>query len=760
MPSSQATPPFPAEGEQLNDLGWPTDTGPFVALLDVSSKLEYDTLKEWIAGHGPQDERVVTVRIPASRRITQQRLDPRLGARLAANDDPLLIPLRVVWLPAEERGRRRVRIRDIVVFGDPRDPNRLRQQWVKTRYPDRLRVVMGEPARKSALDKRWRDPGGHGPADGTPLEDYVALQAWLALERAERRLRGSRYKVPKFIGEDLYWRRGFQHGVAALAMAEGASLKRMQARTSRYLREIAATHSPYVIDIAVAIMGGIIRMAHRSVDYRPDELRAIYEMGQRHSLVFLPSHKSNFDHLVLSFVMYENALPQNHTAGGINMNFFPIGPLLRRTGIFFIRREFKDNEPYKFVLRRYVEYLLEKRFALEWYVEGGRSRTGKLREPRLGLLAYVAEAYTEGLVDDVVLIPVSLMYDQISDVRSYAAEQVGGAKERESFAWALKFISNSRHQHGGIYVRFGTPIRLAERLAPGMDLSTGDGRLAVPRLAFAVNNEINAVMPITPVSLASLALLGSGLPMTVGDVMAYLEPYLAYIKWRDLPTSAPLAADTVDLFARALAELSANGVIERSTAPDEATYTVGAGAHLAVAYYRNAVVHHFLDRAIAEVAFASAVAVGEDGFDAVFAHALGMRDLLKFEFFFAPRSTFRKDIERETGHLEPQEPAMSPAVLRPFLDAYRVAADVLVAATGQRMAPQELTQRALNVSARYLKDGVIVPEARSTSLFDSAAQLAAHRGLLSAHSDGRNDLADEVSWLLQRVAEFPVDHGA
>src|SRR5207247_7828885 len=124
-----------------------------------------------------------------------------------------------------------------------------------------------------------------------------------------------------------------------------------------------------------------------------------------------------------------------HTAGGINMNFFPMGGLMRRTGIFFIRRSFKDNEVYKFVLRQYIDYLIEKRFPLEWYIEGGRSRSGKLLPPRFGLLAYVVDSYRRGRADDVALIPVSIAYDQISDVQDYAHEQRGGVKQRESFGW-------------------------------------------------------------------------------------------------------------------------------------------------------------------------------------------------------------------------------------------------------------------------------------------------------------------------------------
>ncbi len=171
----------------------------------------------------------------------------------------------------------------------------------------------------------------------------------------------------------------------------------MAARTSRYVREIAATHSPWMIDVVTGGFRRLITKAYVELDYDHEELEALYRMGQRYPLVFLPTHKSHFDHQSLQFALYENGLPPNHTAGGINMNFFPVGPLIRRSGVFFIRREFKDNEAYKFVLRRYIDYLLQRRFPLEWYIEGARSRTGKLLPPKLGMLAYVVEGYQRGL---------------------------------------------------------------------------------------------------------------------------------------------------------------------------------------------------------------------------------------------------------------------------------------------------------------------------------------------------------------------------
>ena len=390
--------------------GWPVSAaGPVLLLLDAETSIERELIKGWIERNQPTDVRVDIAYIPATRRVRRRRRsDPRLEARVAQHDDPTMVPIRVVWLARERDGKRRVSLKDFIVFGDPRDPNIARQRWIRTFQPERIRIVVGESAHKSRLEMLWADPSGRGPAEGTSLSEFIALKAWLALERAERSLRGARYKVPKFLREDLYWSRGFQRGVSRLAIQQDAPLSKMQRNTARYLKEIAATHSPYVIDIVTGIMAWVLSLGYQNLEYSTEDLRELYQIGEEHPLVFLPSHKSNSDHLVLQYVLYQNEFPPNHTASGINLNFFPIGPLLRRTGIFFIRREFKTNEPYKFVLRQYIDYLLEKRFPLEWYLEGGRSRTGKLRAPRLGMLSYVVDAYLRGLVDDVVFIPVSI----------------------------------------------------------------------------------------------------------------------------------------------------------------------------------------------------------------------------------------------------------------------------------------------------------------------------------------------------------------
>ncbi|HUI26019.1 MAG TPA: glycerol-3-phosphate acyltransferase, partial [Candidatus Kryptonia bacterium] len=230
--------------------GWPAaDARPVVFLVDAASALERRLIDEWIARHRPESAastNVELIPIPPTRGRRNGQLDARLEARLATSDDPLLAPVRVVWQPAQRDGVRAVRLSDLLTFGDPRDPGRLRQAWTLRRHPDRCCIVAGEPAPASELRRRWQRAGGTDVAQTTGLPEFVARQAALALERAERRLRGARYKVPRLVHEDILSRPACRGGLAQLARELGRDESKVTRDASRYLREIAASHSTYV----------------------------------------------------------------------------------------------------------------------------------------------------------------------------------------------------------------------------------------------------------------------------------------------------------------------------------------------------------------------------------------------------------------------------------------------------------------------------------------------------------------------------------
>jgi glycerol-3-phosphate O-acyltransferase len=760
---TMANNPYAAVALQ-DEPAWPSEPGPYLVLFETTGPLERRLLTGWIERNKPEAAHAGDVQIAflpqTRRRRRRRRLDRRIEAFFHTGEDPLLMPLRVSWLPSERGGRRTVGWRDLLTPGDPRDPDPIRQFVIHRWRPDRCRIVGGDPVRASAVRDAWESPSGRGRTDGHSLAEFAALRSWIRLERAERRLRGNRYKVPKFPRESLIDHPAFTSGVAKLAHETDTSYEAMAFRMRRYVKEIAATHSPYVIDLVTGATRWLISKAHTELDYDEEELAALYQMSQNHPLVFLPSHKSNFDHLVLQYVLYQNGLPPNHTAGGINMNFFPIGPVLRRSGVFFIRREFRDNEPYKFVLRRYVDYLLEKRFPMEWYIEGGRSRSGKLRAPRYGMLAYVVDSYVRGSSEDIIIIPVSIAYDQIQDVGAYASEQAGGAKERESFRWLVTTVRGLRRKAGAIHLRFGAPISVKGFLAFQDDLpdDPDDTRNpAIPKLAFEVAVRLNEVTPITPTSLVTLALLSADdRSLSVDETVAVLEPYLDFVTRRDLPTSEKLGLDQPAKVAATLAELETHGVVESFVGSTATVYRVRQNQHLAAAYYRNTIIHFFVNRAITEMALIHISSEGHHGDmqRAVLNEALRLRDTLKFEFFFSATDEFEQEIRNELvdhdvdlqKHLAAGDaeailrsfrPFVSHSILRPFFEAYRVVGDIIEQhAYNTGVDKQDVRSEALALGKQYVLQGLVAkPESISKVLFESALSLAENRALFKDGPD-------------------------
>ncbi len=762
---------------------WPAaDHRPVVFLTDTASPLEQRLLARWIEAARPAAAAASeAIPIPSSRRPRRGRVDPRLEARLATGDDPLLAPLRVAWDPPNADGAREVRLSDLWDFGDPRDPGRLRQRWTLARHPERCRIVVGEPAPVSDLRRRWQRASGTDAAHTTGLAEFVAHQATLTLERADRRLRGSRYKVPRFVHEAIVARPAFRGGVARLARELARSDADVLREATRDLREIAATHSPYVIDLAAHLIRLLYTRGYEGLVYDRRQLAELYALAQRHPVVFLPTHKSNLDHLVLQYALHENGHPPNHTAGGINMNFFPVGPLVRRSGVFFIRRSFRDDAVYKFVLRQYVDYLVEKRFPLEWYIEGGRSRSGKLLPPMFGMLAYVVDAYRRGKSEDVFLIPVSIAYDQIQDVGDYVAEQRGAAKQRESFGWFVKVVRSLRKRSGRIHIRFGEPLSLQGALGPpdpSAEPAADEQNLALQKLGFAVAVRINHATPITPTSLVTMALLGSAdRALTVDEVATSLGNLLDYVRRRQLPTTGDLGLDTRDGVRRALDVLVESGVVACFAEGQDAVYLLGAEQQMAAAYYRNTIIHFFVNGAIVELALLGAAERGgSDPVATFWDEAMRLRDLLKFEFFFADREMFRGDIAAEIALHDPAwettlaggadamqglvrriRPLSAHRVLRPFLEAYRVVGDALArTAPATTVTEPAFIATCLGLGKQYtLQRRIHSQESVSKVLFSTALRLARNREAVAPGGadivERRRLFAEEIRRALRHI---------
>jgi glycerol-3-phosphate O-acyltransferase len=533
---------------------------------------------------------------------------------------------------------------------------------------------------------------------------------------------------------------------------------------------------PFYLNRLVQLSRALIRPGYGDrIDYDPVEVEHVRAVMASNPTVLLPSHKSNLDAAVTKLAIRDNGLPPPHIFAGINMAFWPMGPAARRAGSIFIRRDTKDLPVYRFTLREYIGYLVENRQHLEWYIEGGRSRTGKLLPPRLGLLVYVIDAYLEGRVDDIVLVPMSIVYDQLSDVRDFAHEAGGGEKQPEGVGWLVEFYRRQRRRYGRIYVRFGEPLSLRDRLGPPAGSPAGhQAERGLQKLALEVSWRINQVTPVTANALVALTLLGAhGVAMTLEQLRIALGDALADVRRRRLPLASSVEALDHEEGVRAtLDSLEANGTVRSYTGGPDPVYSIGDDQHLAAAFYRNTAIHFFVNPAIAEVAVAGVARSDHaDGTAVFWAEAMNLRDLLKFEFFFPDRDEFiaavgagltsrapRWENELTPGGagalLTALHPSFAGTVLRSFVEAYSVVAHELVRreptavidhksflAACQATGQQYLLQRRLRTN-----------ESLSRPLYATGLQLAESRGLLTPG----NDVADR-RWAFRRELDRVLD---
>lgn len=752
MPLVQTSFPSTSNGDQAS--------GSVLVLADARTATEQELIAAWARAQHPSAELLY-------------HDDPLLASRLESADDLVVAPVRITWLPRERDGDRRVRPADLLALTNPHRPWAFLQRRIVRADPQRARVTAGEPAPASDLRRRFSDEvGGAGGAAG--FAAFVARQASLALERAERQVIGDRYKVPRLVAEQITASARFRERVAELADRLGRPRDEVLDDATNALQEVAAVQSRLAIDVFRAVMGPLHKRAW-NVEVDAAGLERLRELNRRHALVFLPSHRSYADPLVLAQVLDGHDFPRNHLVAGGNMAFWPIGPLGKRAGLIFIRRSFGDDDIYKLAVREYFGHLVAKRFNIEWYLEGGRTRTGKLRPPRYGLLRYLVDALSDNRAKDVVLVPVSIIYEQLEEVEAMAAEQSGAKKQAEGLRWLAGYARAQRRNVGAAQVRFGEPLSLRERLD-----AAGEGPAQLEKVAFAVCDGINRATPVTASSLVTFALLGvRDRALTLDQVARVSAPLLEYIERRNI--AAPLVQLRRPAGLRqALDALGEAGVVSAFTGGTEPVWSIAHGQRHVAAFYRNGAIHHLVNRAIVELAILGVARSSRSGdpLDAAWEDAVRLRDLLKFEFFFADKARFREELVEELELLDagwrdhvgtPEDAAallaasrmlVAHRALRSFLDAQLVVAHLLAARDPRSEIDRDaFIKECLGVGQQFLLQGKLHgAESVSAELYASALRQASNRDLVDpgreAVSTARDAFLEEIEEVLARLTRI------
>jgi glycerol-3-phosphate O-acyltransferase len=726
-----------------------TPTDDALVLASVDTPAEVKMLDDWLAEQrkAHPDARIEVLQLPSENEPPPAVL-ARLVELLEVDEGRSVVPVRVFWIPGGLPTRSKV-----VALLSGRDtyrPPKLLQRNILRKDASRARVVAGEPATVAELRKNWTDTTvAENPRD---FARFVMRRAELAIDRVELRLLGPEYKSPRLIKPELLASARFRQGLEKIP---GATVD----KAGDMLDELATGWSRFSVDLIPTLGRAIFsRGFDPKIDYDRAEIETMRGALENHPAVLLFSHRSYLDGAIVPVAMQENRLPPVFTFAGINLAFGVMGPLMRRSGVIFIRRKL-DDPTYKYVLKEFVGYIVEKRFNLNWSIEGTRSRTGKMLPPKLGLLAYVADAYLAGRSDDILLQPVSISFDQLHETAEYAAYARGGEKTPESLSWLYNFIkAQGERNYGKIYVRFPDAVSMREYLGePHGQMATDESakRLAMQKMAFEVAWRILRVTPINATGLVSALLLTTnGVALTLDQLHHTMQDSLDYLQRTKTPmTNSALRLRTTDGVRAAVDALSGGHPVTRVDGGREPVWRIAPEDEHEAAFYRNTLIHAFLETSIVELSLAYAGRAAGDRLDAFWTQAMRLRDLLKFEFYFADSAAFKEHVAEEMSWHEDWEqhvtaggdevdamlrakrPLIAGAMLRPFIEAYEIVADVL-RGTPPEISEKDLTALALGVGGQYIaQDRVRSNESVSALLFATARQVVADRNLLAPAAD-------------------------
>ena len=510
-------------------------------------------------------------------RSTSLKVDPAIGDELATR----LIPVSIYWGHQPDRALSLWKVL-------------LSDQWASTSKFRKILCI--------ALTRRHILVHFGDPLDVDELTNDLPSAA-LKTKRIHRLLR-RHFKSQKqsIIGPDLSHRRTLLDELLAAPAVDAAIMTvaeaserprhRVAAQAYRYASEIASDQSYRVIRFFSIILTWLWNRLYNGIEV--SHLERVRAVSDNAEIVYVPCHRSHIDYLLLSYVLYHNGLALPHIAAGINLNLFLVGPLLRRAGAFFMRRSFKEDLLYKAVFDEYIHLLLSKGYSLEYFVEGGRSRTGGMLTPRPGMINMTLRGYYRDHHRDIQFVPVYFSYERVLEISSYLDERKGHQKKTESLRDLFGVFRYFKLDFGQVSVNFGEPISLEQflsmRVDSDLEMIEPDKHKAICReLGHHIVQGINAAIPVNPTQILATLFVHAGHLEIPEERLRRQLRFLTTLIEADQISSIFDQSDAqiIDYF------LSTSGA-ERQLRDGEPMITITPGGLIDMRYYSNSVTHLFV----------------------------------------------------------------------------------------------------------------------------------------------------------------------
>ncbi|MBN1840923.1 MAG: 1-acyl-sn-glycerol-3-phosphate acyltransferase [Deltaproteobacteria bacterium] len=499
-----------------------------------------------------------------------------------------------------------------IFFGSEENPGRLRRWMAILRTPQKAFVETSDPLNLLSFVQKADNQERSAQQQAFVLRQMLLDQ----INRHRQSITGPVLKTRVELKELILRNERFQDFMRGYAQTGKKNLADLHKKADEDLNDIAADYSPHFIQAISMIFGWIWKTMFDGIVLDMEGLNRVKSAATRAPIVFVPCHRSHFDYLILSHVLITNNMPCPHVTAGQNLAFWPVGTLFRKSGAFFIRRSFHGARLYAQVFSEYVRMLIQQGFNIEFFIEGGRSRTGKMALPKTGLLTILIEAYKTGACQDLIFAPVYVGYDRLLEESAILGELEGREKKQESFAQLIRARKLLNKRHGRVYVQFDEPISLKALVSEAgkslQDMEHAEYQALGRNLAYRIINAVNRISVVTSQAITASAILNYPKhSFTQSDLMTCVETYLNYLIFHNARLSENLD-DTLLGIKNVLAIYSKRKFVEKQKIkakdeppPADPRYVASENKRMNLEYYKNNCIHHFVPAAYTALAILS-----------------------------------------------------------------------------------------------------------------------------------------------------------
>ena len=690
-----------------------------------------------------------------------------LLAAQAQSASPIqLVPLVVVWSRAPEVARSEAAR---FVLGSADEPGPLQKLWAVLTRSEQAIVQAGAPLDLVALQHRL----GDGPVSRRARAARILLRRYLY--RESHTLRGPRIRPYRWTRRIVLTSPEVRAVVREEAAATGRTPARVYAEVDRTLDKIAARMSYPFVRFADHFCRFLFTRIFNGVDLRPEDAERIRAAFRQGTPILVPCHRSHLDYILISWVCYQHDIFIPHVCAGDNLSFFPLGTVLRRVGGFFIKRSFKGERVFPVVFERYLRQLIRDGFPIEFYLEGGRSRTGKLLPAKHGVLSMVLDAAFGGREDrDAIFLPMAICYEQIAEEGAYARELGGEKKRSEDLGQVVKASQVIRKRYGKVYLRVGEALPARSVTSElGVDwpaLSKGQRKEVLQRTGERLMVRISRQLVALPTGLVALGLLAqSRSSLRFAELRDRCVRLLGQLE-RKGTLGAEAGLGQPRALATALARFEAEKMVtrvldggSRDAYGDADILQIMPDRRITLEYYKNSIIH-----AVAPLSLLAAAVRGEREAPRITRARVcevfrTLTFLLRYEFALDPDQRLDQledeamadlvaygaaEVDADGGVLvpDPRRIAELAELTRNFIESYVLVLDGARALRTKDCTIRELPGLIQEWGRRHLNAAVLRrPEALSLANLQNAVSAFHEEGVIAVRSDGGGLQLDEAA---------------